>query len=414
MKVAYVLLDGVGDCPHMTTNSATQQYYGKTPLQAAHTPNLDKLATQSKCGLMDPVRPGLACGSDTAHLNLFGYSPEEYYVGRGCYETLGAGMELSPGDVAFKSNFAVIDDDNMVIKRRCDRSFEAEGPVLSALLDGTALPHHPDVSIKVMYTTEHRCAVAISGPGFSDQITGTDPLVDGRPALVAAPIDPNDSAAQHTADVVNEMSAEFTKKLADHPINVARVAAGKHPANFITCRGPGSLRPCTAHEDRFGFTSAVAAPTAIIRGVAAAVGIPLLPLPKSATGGLDSDVAVKVDAGIAALDAGTQFVFIHMKGIDDAGHDGEYAVKVAQIEAADAALAPLIARDDVAIIVSGDHSTPIYKMDHSFEPVPVMLRWGSPDDVARYDEPGCSVGALGRFPGERLMPLIRTIVGAEE
>jgi 2,3-bisphosphoglycerate-independent phosphoglycerate mutase len=133
------------------------------------------------------VEPGLACGSDTAHLSLLGYDPRAHYRGRGAFESMGAGLAMAPGDIAFKCNFATLDPaTGLVLQRRADRRFEHLGPELCAALDGLALPLHPGASLSVKYATEHRCGVVVRGPGLSDAVTGTDPLKDGLPLQASA------------------------------------------------------------------------------------------------------------------------------------------------------------------------------------------------------------------------------------
>lgn len=136
---------------------------------------------------MDPVEPGLACGSDTSHLSLFGYDPRSHYRGRGAFESMGAGLAMAPGDIAFKCNFATLGADGAtVVRRRADRRFEDLGPLLCAALDGLAVPGFPQHSVSVKYATEHRCGVVVRGPGLTDQISGTDPLRDNLPLQVGA------------------------------------------------------------------------------------------------------------------------------------------------------------------------------------------------------------------------------------
>jgi 2,3-bisphosphoglycerate-independent phosphoglycerate mutase len=130
-------------------------------------------------GLLDPVEPGLACGSDTAHMSLFGYDPRLLYRGRGAYESMGAGLEMSPGDIAFKCNFATYDPSSgLVLHRRVDRRFEEAGPLLCSALDGLLLPSFPQHAVSCKYATEHRCGVVVKGSGLTDAISGTDPLKD--------------------------------------------------------------------------------------------------------------------------------------------------------------------------------------------------------------------------------------------
>ena len=172
-KIAFVLVDGIGDVSIPELNNTTT-------LQHAHTPVMDTIARAGINGLLDPVEPGLACGSDTAHLSIFGYDPRLYYRGRGAFETMGAGLDMAPGDIAFKCNFATLDEaSGIVIRRRADRNFEHIGPDLCAFLNGLKLPSFPACSTAVKYATEHRCGVRVRGEGLTDTITGTDPLKDG-------------------------------------------------------------------------------------------------------------------------------------------------------------------------------------------------------------------------------------------
>ncbi|KIY93896.1 phosphoglycerate mutase [Monoraphidium neglectum] len=188
---------------------------------------------------MDSVEPGLACGSDTSHMNVLGYDPRRYYRGRGAFESMGAGLDMAPGDIAFKSNFATLNPDTGVVeKRRADRQFEHLGPTLCAALDGLALPSFPQHRVSVRYATEHRCGVVVRGEGLTDAISGTDPLKDNLPLLEARPLDDTAEAA-HTAAVVNELSAAIRAVLEGHPINDERRAAGLNPANVVLLRGCG-------------------------------------------------------------------------------------------------------------------------------------------------------------------------------
>lgn len=259
-RVLLLIVDGLGDV-------TVPQLGNRTPLQAASTPWLDAVAAGGVNGLMDPVHPGLACGSDTAHLSLLGYDPQSSARGRGAFEALGAGLDLRPGDVAFKANFAVVDDATRVVtQRRADRHFEDDGRALSwvalthrcvcvaqrrlcvltvrcmvcvhlvvrvsavlcAALDGlhvASADGGPGATVHVRYATEHRAGVLLRGPMLCDRITGTgaptrvqrpedvhqlthpcmwaDPLKDNRPLLRAQPLDDSPEAA-HTAHMVNQ------------------------------------------------------------------------------------------------------------------------------------------------------------------------------------------------------------------
>ncbi|KFM26698.1 2,3-bisphosphoglycerate-independent phosphoglycerate mutase 1 [Auxenochlorella protothecoides] len=482
-RIAFVLIDGLGD-----VNEAGLG--GRTPLQAAHTPFLDAIAAAGLNGLMDPVAPGLACGSDTAHLSLLGHDPRACYRGRGAFESLGAGLLMDPGDIAFKANFATLDPaSGIVLRRRADRRFEAEGPVLCAALDGLPIPGFPELGLRVRYATEHRAGVVIAGPGLTDAITGTDPLRDGLPLLDPAPVEeerggygeqgngaadgsgveagggqgtdaegnmggpPGDepagprkerpppsarSAACYSAAATRAASDAMRAALARHPINAERVSRGLPPANVVLLRGCGARLALPAFPARHGLRGGVAAPTRIIRGLALTLGMAALDVP-GGTGDYHTALHAKAQAVAAALSAHRlDLGFLHVKAVDDAGHDGSAAHKAALLGAVDAMVGQLLARlararldsgeeggvGEYTIVVTGDHSTPVATMDHSCEPVPVAIahlrhvEMGKPssaqtfgDSVSSFDESAAGAGGLGRFPGSQLMPLIKHFAG---
>jgi len=332
-------------------------------------------------GLMDPVEPGLACGSDTAHMSLFGYDPRVYYRGRGAFESMGAGMEMLPGDIAFKSNFAVIDEESgVVVKRRADRNFEREGPLLCQDLDGTTIPGFDGrYTMFVKYATEHRCGVVIRGPGLTDVIQGTDPLKDNLPLMTASSLDEDDAAAVHTAQVVNAASDCIRSILREHPVNTERRAQGKDAANVILLRGCGCRLSLDDFNAKHGFASScMVAPTKIIAGVGMSVGMTVLDAP-GATGDYRSDFSKKAKVMVDALSTkGFEFGFLHVKAVDDAGHDGNTKLKMACIDVVDAMVGQLIhmlyeAGENAVIGITGDHSTPVEFGDHSHEPVPFAV-----------------------------------------
>ncbi|CAI5525949.1 unnamed protein product [Closterium sp. Naga37s-1] len=331
-RVAFVLIDGIGDV-------AVPLLGGLTPLEAAHTPNLDAIAAAGVNGLMDPVEPGLACGSDTAHLSLLGYNPRQHYRGRGAFESMGAGIPMQPGDIAFKSNFAVLDEaTGIVVKRRADRHFEEEWPILCRHLDGLKIPGFPDYQVSIKYATEHRCGVVVRGPGLSDRIGGTDPLKDGRALGVATPLD-SSPEADLTARVVNALSDAIRAELKTHPTRSGQRRERMWRTWFFCAAVESGLRSRPS---------------------------------KSGT------------------------------AVDDAGHDKAVDLKVRALEAVDrmvgqlAHLLWLVQREGdreeeqqqgnnqeehekqqqrlrFCLCVTGDHSTPILYGDHTEEPVPLAI-----------------------------------------
>lgn len=392
-RIALVLIDGIGDV------SLPSLGY-RSPLEAAHTPHMDAIAAAGINGLMDPVEPGLACGSDTAHLSLLGYNPRLYYRGRGAFESMGAGIPMAPGDIAFKSNFATLDEETgIVVSRRADRHFEREGPLLCADLDGLRVPGFPECTVSVKYATEHRCGVVVRGPGLSGEVGGTDPLKDGRPLREAAQLDGSPEAAR-TAAVVAAVSGEMRRRLRAHPLNAERAAAGKPPANCVLLRGCGILVEVPSFREKHGLQAAMVAPTKIIAGLGLSLGVPTLECP-GGTGDYRTLLSAKAEAVAAALAAplgqaprivvpgedeprtgdpqGYDFGFLHIKAIDDAGHDKAPSLKLRGLEAVDRMIGQLAARLWAAqaagaaryvLCVTADHSTPVLYGDHSYEPVP--------------------------------------------
>lgn len=478
-RVVLVLVDGLGDV-------SIPSLVFQTPLQAAATPNLDIIARAGINGLMDPVEPGLACGSDTAHLSLLGYDPRSYYRGRGAFESMGAGLAMAPGDIAFKCNFATIDDaTGIVTSRRADRHFEEEGPILCAALHGIKLPSFLDYEVRVRYATEHRCGVVVKGPNLSGNISGTDPLKDGRPLEKVEPLDSSDDA-KHTANVVNELSREMQQVLRVHPLNAERASKGKSIANVVLLRGCGIRIQVPSFVEKHGLRPCMVAPTKIIAGLGLSLGIDILEAP-GATGDYRTILTSKATAISKALAApvacavpqiivpgddshrsgcadGYDFGFLHIKAVDDAGHDKATALKMAALESIDKMIGQMVrllweaerhGTVKFSICVTGDHSTPVEYGDHSFEPVPfamchledfVKARGGEDavsnvslepfaltrekgeiligekvmdsseggvagDVVTCFDELAVSRGCLGRFQGCEMLTIIKQYMG---
>ncbi|KAG2439333.1 hypothetical protein HXX76_004692 [Chlamydomonas incerta] len=420
-RVLYLLVDGIGDV-------SIPAFGDRTPLEVAHTPYLDALAAGGLNGLLDPVEPGLACGSDTAHMSIFGYDPRIHYRGRGAFESMGAGIAMAPGDIAFKCNFATLDTaSGIVTSRRADRHFEHLGPTLCAALDGLPVPGYPGYHVTVRYATEHRCGVAVSGPGLSDAVGDTDPLKDNLPLRKSGPTDDSPEAA-FTAGLVNALSEALQGVLETHPINDQRRAAGEAVANVVLLRGCGSRIRVPCFHDKHHMRGCLVAPTKIIAGLGLSFDIDSLEAP-GATGSYNSDLSSKATTICAALTGaisspdqqlqaseqaqadkaeqgrkeeasqppaltaeqwanpgpgggGYQFGFVHVKAVDDTGHDRMVGFKVRFLEAVDKMVGQVLrrlweaeaaGRGRYVVVVSGDHSTPVMFGDHSNEPVPFII-----------------------------------------
>ena len=358
-KAVLIILDGVGD-------RANPQLDYKTPLQYASTPNLDNMARKSVVGLMDSIAPGIRAGSDTSHLNILGYDPYRVYTGRGPFEAAGLDMDLEPGDIAFRCNFATVDDDMVVIDRRAGRIKEGTDELLKGI-DGMVIE---DVKIFVKSGVEHRAALVLRGPGLSPNVSDVDPHDTGIKVREAKPLS-ND--AEKTARILNEFVKKAHEILKEHPVNRDRVKKGKKPANIILPRGAGMVPHLESFTEKNGLKAACVVGTPLIRGICKLAGITPIEVP-GATGGYDTDMVAKMDAVLENL-RDYDFILVNIKATDIAGHDMQPLKKVEVIERIDEAIGHLYENlpDNVVLIVTADHSTPCTVGDHSGDPVPILI-----------------------------------------
>lgn len=403
-KSLIIIGDGMGgrDCPETD----------KTCLEMADTPNMDLVASEGICGLMDPISPGIRAGSDTSHLAIFGYDPYECYSGRGPLEALGAGMELKVGDIAFRFNFATVDEDGIVVDRRAGRIDSEEGtPELAKLLDGLKID---GVEVLCTTSTGHRGAMVLRGKGLSPAVSDTDPHITGEPVLISEALE---SGSEKTADILNEIQKRAFELFSSSEVNKEREEEGKLPANTILIRGAGDLRPIEKFRERYGFNGVAVVEVGLIIGIARFLGLEVV-TPEGATGGYDTNEYVIANAVIEALER-SDFVFVNMKTPDLGGHDGDMKKKITAIEKVDH-LVGLIFSDvnnmDIHLVISADHATPITYMDHTGDPVPCVF-WGKNvvnDEVQSYHERACYGGGLGRITGMDIMPILMNLSGQSE
>ncbi len=395
-----LVLDGMPDRPLRALG-------GRTPIQAAATPNLDRLAREGRTGLADPVAPGVVPDTASGSLAIFGQSPRA--MNRGAVEALGAELELGPGDVALRANFATLDSAGNVVDRRAGRIREGAAELAQALdrlpVAGELLE---EVTIRVRATTEHRLAIALCGEGLSSEIAGSDPG-DGAPPgppLVPRPLDPESSAAAHTARILALFEQGARELLADHPVNRQRVARGLPPANAVLTRGAGRvhrLLPIAAGS--YPIRLACVSGDRTLLGLARWLGARAITSP-AMTANLDTDLPAKFAAARRALDD-YDLVVLHLKGADIAAHDRRSDRKVAYLEAVDRELGELLGDlpAEVRLAVASDHATLTELGQHAADPVPVVL-WGAgveADGVERFDETAVAAGALHRFPLQLLV-----------
>ena len=409
MKVLLIVSDGLGDRP-------IRELGGRTPLQAANTPNLDHVAKIGCCGIMDTISPGIPPGSDTAHLAIFGYDPYECYTGRGAFEALGMGINIKPGDVAFRANFATLEarESGLLVRdRRAGRRLP-EGDRLAEKLNQYRLKTAKDVEFRFEHSVEHRGVLVLSGPGLSYRVSDTDPHETGEMLRESKPLDSSEEARK-TAKIVNELSAAFHQILEGDPLNQERISRGGPPANGVLLRGAGILPEVTPLTERYGISCSCVAAAALYRGVAAAVGMKLYRAPGD-TGSYDTDEESIAETALRILPE-NDLVFIHFKPTDNAGHDGDPETKVKMIEKLDNIMGKLLNGIDLEnehyVILTADHTTPCAVREHTGEPVPLEMAGPGvrPDKIAAFSEIDCQNGGLGRLRGKDIMPIMMDYLG---
>jgi len=383
-RIVLLVLDGLGDLPHPA-------HLGKTPLEAARTPNLDGIVGGSALGRLTPVAPGITPGSGPGHLGLFGYDPCTHLVGRGVLEALGAGIDLQHGDVAARANFCTLAN-GVVSDRRAGRIPTETCERLVANLQ-KEIARIEDVEVQLKPGKWHRFVAVLRGPGLGGEVSDADPHHEGAPiphchATTAG------AAHEKTARIVNAFVAQ-----------AAKVLERDAPANGILARGLSERPHFAGYRERFKLHAAAIAAYPMYRGVASLAGMDVhVPQGESAA-----------DAIAAAKDLWSthDYFFLHVKATDMAGEDGNFEAKVAAIEAVDGALPGLLALKPDVLAITGDHSTPVPMKGHSWHPVPLLVRSAVcfADAAPRFHEKACRGGSLGDLASKDLIAILLANAG---
>ncbi|MEO1083438.1 MAG: 2,3-bisphosphoglycerate-independent phosphoglycerate mutase [Acidobacteriota bacterium] len=392
-------LDGLADGP-------TRALGGRTPLAAADTPNLDRLATEGTCGVADPVARGTVPDTAAGTLALLGQSPQS--VQRGPVEAAGAGLQLRDGDIALRANLAFVHE-GQILDRRAGRIRDGAPELAKALDRLDVAVDGRKARVRVAAGTEHRLAVILRGDGLSSAIRGSDPgegAVPG-PALPPEADDPSDADAVATAGLLAAFEAKAHRILSDHPINRRRAEKGQPLANAVVSRGAGRRhRLPPLHAGGRDLAMACVAGDRTVRGIAASLEATEIHEPVM-TANLDTDLDRKFTLAAEALED-NDLVIVHVKGADIAAHDRKPGEKSAFIEHLDRALGRFLKlhTGPLRILVGSDHATSSESGHHTADPVPVLM-WGpgiEADDVDGFDESRAATGRLGRLPLQRLLP----------
>lgn len=374
-KIILLVMDGLGGMPMAPD--------GLTELEAANTPNMDRLAREGCLGGSHPISRGITPGSGPAHLSLFGYDPVTVPVGRGVLSALGAGIPIKAADVAARGNFCTVDADGLITDRRAGRiSNEAAAPLVEKL----RTIQIPGVSLEVRLEQEYRFVLVISGEGLNGNLADTDPQVTGKAPYAAAALVPE---AEKTAEIVRQ----WVDAAAD-------ILKNDTPANMVTLRGFGQPPDLPTFQDVYHLKAACVAVYPMYKGVSKLAGMDVLP-----TGNFTPGQEFQV---VADHWSEYDFFFIHIKYTDSRGEDGNFPAKAAVIEQVDEALPILLNLNPDVLIITGDHSTPAKLKSHSWHPVPTLLYAPAthlPDACQSFGERETHRGGLGQFPASDLMPL---------
>jgi len=423
LKLIYAIIDGMGDLP-------TEEFGNKTPLEAAETPNMDMLAKKGKTGLVYAVGKGIAPESDVAVISILGYDPFQYNVARGPIECLGAGLDVKNGDLALRCNFATIDQKGRIIDRRVGRNLTSEEAQIlaKAVNDGVKLESHP-AEFEFGNTFGHRGVLVIrseTGP-LSGEIGNTDPAYERVKGIGVAkagaemmlmksePVEASESA-KVSADLVNEFVRKSHIVLDNHEVNRRRAAQGKLKANVILTRDAGSNLPDFFNiNDRYGVRFACFVDMPVERGIARLAGMHIVDLPPP-SGNFEADFSLRVERLLENLSSFDCF-YIHIKGPDEPGHDGDFELKTRIIETIDrfffGRIFASLDLEECIVCVTADHATPCKLKAHSDDAVPLLISGDRvPSDGSQvFSEKESKGGSLGTLEhGTLLMPMLMEIL----
>jgi len=406
-KCILVVLDGLGDRAHASLGD-------RTPLMAARTPFLDRLAREGANGLFHAALLGQALPSENAHFAMFGYSPEEF-PGRGAIEALGTGVDLTEDQVAVLSHFVSAADDGGRLRVVLDKAGPVSGEELELLLEAVGRYQTGDVEVRFHHTKGLFGVLVLSGP-VSRLVTDSNPMRDGAFASRILPLDEsgNDPVeherAMATAGALTRYLGHVFHSLNAHPLNIERKKLGRPAVNGMVTQRAGRLKPVTPFTERFGLRGASIASGAMFGGLARFVG--LTPIPDEDGRDPGRDLARRLAMAGKSLDR-FDFIHVHTKAPDEAAHRKDPLLKRDVIESLDRGLAeglaPLLNDPELTVMVTADHSTPSGgPLVHSGEAVPLVMRGPGQrvDEVDRFDEVSAALGCLGRVRGDELMPLV--------
>jgi 2,3-bisphosphoglycerate-independent phosphoglycerate mutase len=370
MKCILILGDGMADEP-------LAQIGGKTPLEYAKTPHMDQMAQEGACGLLQTIPSGFEAGSDIANMSILGYAPAQYYTGRGPLEALSMGTDLAPTDVAYRCNIVTVKDEIMVDFSAGHISSE-EGAALFASL----APELPGVVVKA--GVSYRNLLVVPNGSAADATAPHD--IVGQPIAEYFP-------RNGDADLLLSCMEKSREVFEGHPVNVARVKAGKPPATQIWPWSGGRKPAFPLFSQKYNRTGGMISAVDLLNGIARCAGMEVISVP-GATGYFDTDYMAKARYALDAIKR-LDFVYVHIEAPDEAGHLGSIEEKVRAIENVDKVVGAIREGFDGIVAVLPDHPTPIRIKTHSRDPVPFMVTGKGTDTCTRLTEKEARKGMFG-------------------
>jgi len=394
MKYLLLIGDGMADYP-------LEKLGGKTPLQAADTPNMDELAKKGRCGRFITIPPGMPRGSAVANLSILGYNPRVCFQGRGVLEAASIGIELGSEDVAFRCNIICVRNDK--IKSHSSGHITTKEAIeLIKTIDhklGTEyIKFYPGVS--------YRHLLVLRGGKFSANVECTPPHDALDRSITKVLVKAKDKEAEKTANLLNKMIINSQSILEGHPVNLERAKKGKDKANMIWPWSAGKKPLMETFQERFGIKGAVIAAVDLIKGVSIYAGFDVIDV-EGATGLYNTNYEGKADACLKALKS-YDLVWVHVEASDEASHEGDLDLKIKTIEYFDKRLVGRVLDsidEDIHIALLPDHFTPISMRTHVADAVPFLIYdpQKEADEVSQFDEFSCAKGSLGLLKGDNFI-----------
>ena len=361
---------------------------GRTPLEYAETPNMDRIAREGRCGMLRTVPEGFEPGSDIANLSVLGYDPRVSYTGRGPLEAASMGIDLREGEMAYRCNLVTVRD-GLMVDFNAGHISSAEGAALlrdlDAVLGGVRV--YPGISYRNLLVL----------PEGRGSLTTPPHDIIGRPIQEYLPR--GDDAA-----VLLECMERSCEVFSDHPVNRRRVQEGKIPVTGIWPWSGGKRPSLEPFRKKYGLAGGVISGVDLLRGIARLAGMEVIRVP-GATGFIDTDYKAKARYAVDALDR-LDFVYMHVEAPDEAGHMGSVEEKVRAIERLDEAIGIILERPETIVAVLPDHPTPIRCRTHTADPVPFAVLGKGKDGVKGFSEREARKGSFGLMEAAAFLPML--------